>query len=134
MHMQTGLEDYDVFVRSLGIGPQISSFRYDPAQPMHGRYMIDHNFLNAEKGREARIITKVINAFFRWDFNSCEAILKDGTLWPIDFANACPDIAVTSLHYYFRLYARKCTRQEGHAVLGQVSGSCRSYESQRRER
>ena len=32
------------------------------------------------------------------------------------------------------LYARKCTRQEGHAVLGQVSGSCRSYESQRRER
>ncbi|MEZ4662590.1 MAG: hypothetical protein R2911_33990 [Caldilineaceae bacterium] len=101
MHLQAGLDNFDVFVRSLGIGPQISSFRYDPAQPMHGRYIIDHNFLNAEKGREARIITKVINAFFRWDFNSCEAILKDGTLWPIDFANACPDIAVTSLHYYF---------------------------------
>lgn len=101
MHLQSGLDNYDVFVRSLGIGPQISSFRYDPAQPMHGRYIIDHNFLNAEKGREARIITKVINAFFRWDFNSCEAILKDGTLWPIDFANACPDIAITSLHYYF---------------------------------
>ncbi|MEZ4713357.1 MAG: hypothetical protein R3A44_39590 [Caldilineaceae bacterium] len=101
MHLQAGLDNFDVFVRSLGIGPQISSFRYDPAQPMHGRYMIDHNFLNPEKGREARIITKVINAFFRWDFNSCEAILKDGTLWPIDFANACPDIAVTSLHYYF---------------------------------
>ncbi|MCB0144588.1 MAG: hypothetical protein KDE50_32200 [Caldilineaceae bacterium] len=101
MHLQSGLDNYEVFVRSLGIGPQISSFRYDPAQPMHGRYIIDHNFLNAEKGREARIITKVINAFFRWDFNSCEAILKDGTLWPIDFANACPDIAVTSLHYYF---------------------------------
>lgn len=101
MHLQAGLDNYEVFVRSLGIGPQIISLHYDPAKPMHGRYVIDHNFLSAEKGREAQIITKVINAFFRWDFNSCEAILKDGTLWPIDFANACPDIAITSLHYYF---------------------------------
>ncbi|MEM7347492.1 MAG: hypothetical protein AAF485_24900, partial [Chloroflexota bacterium] len=101
MHLQAGLDDYDVFVRSLAIGPQVISLRYDPEQPQHGRYAIDHDFLDAEKGREARIITKLINAFFRWDFNSCEAILKDGILWPIDFANACPDIAVTSLHYYF---------------------------------
>lgn len=101
MHLQAGLDNFDVFVRSLAIGPQVISLHYDPAQPMHGRYQIDHNFLSPNKGREARIITKVINAFFRWDFNSCEAILKNGTLWPIDFANACPDIAVTSLHYYF---------------------------------
>ncbi|MCP5099959.1 MAG: hypothetical protein GY943_30770 [Chloroflexi bacterium] len=101
MHLQAGLADYDVFVRSLAIGPQVISLHYDPGQPQHGRYQIDHNFLSAEKGEEARIITKVINAFFRWDFNSCETILKDGVLWPIDFANACPDIAVTSLHYYF---------------------------------
>lgn len=101
MHLQRGLDNFEVFVRSLAIGPQISSFKYDPSQPMHGRYIIDHNFLTAEKGREAQIITKVINAFFRWDFNSCEAIIKDGVLWPIDFANACPDIAIISLHYYF---------------------------------
>jgi hypothetical protein len=101
MHLQRGLEDFDVFVRSLGIGPQLISLHYDPSQPMHGRYQIDHNFLSPEKGNEARVITKVINAFFRWDFNSCEAILKDGLLQPIDFANACPDIAITSLHYYF---------------------------------
>ena len=101
MHLQRGLDNFDVFVRSLAIGPQVGSFKYDPDQPMHARYVIDHHFLSAEKGREAQIITKVINAFFRWDFNSCEAILKDGTLWPIDFANACPDIAITSLHYYY---------------------------------
>ena len=101
MHLQKGVDDYDVFVRSLAIGPQVMTLKYDPSQPMHGRYVIDHNFLDAEKGREARIITKTINAFFRWDFNSCEAILKDGLLSPIDFANACPDIALTSLHYYF---------------------------------
>lgn len=101
MHLQAGLENYDVFVRSLAIGPQVISLKYDPSQPMHGRYIIDHHFLDDEKGREAQIITKVINTFFRWDFNSCEAILKDNILWPIDFANACPDIAITSLHYYF---------------------------------
>lgn len=101
MHLQAGLADYDVFVRSLAIGPQVISLKYDPSQPMHGRYVIDHHFLDAEKGKEARTVTKIINAFFRWDFNSCESILKDGVLWPIDFANACPDIAITSLHYYF---------------------------------
>jgi hypothetical protein len=101
MHLQAGLDNFDVFVRSLAIGPQVISLKYDPSQPMHGRYIIDHQFLSPEKGQEARIITKVINAVFRWDFNSCEAILKNGLLWPIDFANACPDIAITSLHYYF---------------------------------
>ncbi len=101
MHLQSGLDNFDVFVRSLAIGPQVTSLFFDPDQPQHGRYQVRHDFLNAEKGREARIITKVINAFFRWDFNSCETILKDDVLWPIDFANACPDIAITSLHYYF---------------------------------
>ncbi|NJN81462.1 MAG: hypothetical protein HC802_03715 [Caldilineaceae bacterium] len=101
MHIQAGLDDYDVFVRSLAIGPQLRSFNYDPSQPMHARYRIDDNFLDVARAQEARIITKVINAFFRWDFNSCESILKEGTLSPIDFANACPDIAITSLHYYF---------------------------------
>lgn len=101
MHLQKGLEDYEVFVRSLAIGPQVMTLKYDPSRPMHDRYLIDFNFLTAEKGREARILTKTINSFFRWDFNSCEAILKDGLLHPIDFANACPDIAITSLHFYF---------------------------------
>ena len=101
MHLQKGLADYEVFVRSLAIGPQVMSFRYDPSQPMHGRYVIDHGFLTPEQGRETTIITKTINSFFRWDFNSCESIVKDGVLYPIDFANATPDVAVTSLHYYF---------------------------------
>lgn len=101
MHLQQGLVPFEVFVRCLGIGPQVGTFHYDPSQPMHGRYIIDHNFLEPEQGWEVQAITKIINSFFRWDFNSCETISKNGTLWPIDFANACPDIALTSLHYYY---------------------------------
>ncbi|HRX01641.1 MAG TPA: hypothetical protein P5148_00720 [Anaerolineae bacterium] len=101
MHLQRGLENFDVFVRTLAIGPQTMVMHYDPSQPMHARYLIDFDFLSPAMGRESEIVVKVINAFFRWEFNSCESILKDGLLQPIDFANACPDIAVTSLHFYF---------------------------------
>lgn len=101
MHLQHSIEDFDVFVRSLAIGPQVMTMKYDPTKPQHGRYQIEHSFLSPTKGKEAHSIVKLINSFFRWEFNSCESILKDGILYPIDFANACPDIAVTSLHFYF---------------------------------
>lgn len=101
MHIQKGLDNFDVFVRCLGIGPDIRSFKYDPGQPQHLRYVLTDKVVDDETNEEALLTTKAINAFFRWDFNSCEAIYKDGRLWPMDFANACPDIALTSLHYYF---------------------------------
>ena len=101
MNLQAALDNFDVFVRALGIGPQIRPMRYDPSQPIHARYVVDYNFLSPEKGREIVAITKVINAFFRWEVNSCEAILKDGLLQPIDYANACPDMHLTSLHVNF---------------------------------
>jgi hypothetical protein len=91
----------DDFVRSLSIGAETMVMRYDPSRPMHDRYQVAHGFLTPELGDEIVTIGRLVNAFFRWEFNSCETILAGGEVHPIDYANACPDVAVTSLHYYF---------------------------------
>ena len=101
MHLQAAVKDYDVFARSLSIGAETMVMRFDPDQPMHGRYSVDHSFLTPEVGAEVTTIGRVVNAFFRWEFNSCETLVKGSEVYPIDYANACPDVALTSLHYYF---------------------------------
>jgi hypothetical protein len=68
---------------------------------MHDRYAVEHDFLDAGAGTEVVTISKLVNAFFRWEFNSCESLVRGGEVHPIDYANACPDVAITSLHYYF---------------------------------
>jgi hypothetical protein len=101
MHLQASVEDYDVFTRSLSIGPQTMVLRYDPGAHGHYRYQLDREFLPPEQEREVAAISRLVNAFFRWEFNSCETIVKNGIAHPIDYANASPDIALVSLHYWF---------------------------------
>ncbi len=101
MHLQAAVEDFDVFVRSLSIGAETMVMRYDPSRPLHDRYSVAHDFLTPELGSEVVAISRLVNAFFRWEFNSCETLVKDGVVYPIDYANASPDVALTSLHYYF---------------------------------
>ena len=101
MHVQKAVTPSDLFVRGLGVGPQVAVFRYDASAPLHARYTTDVGFLSAADEGLVRDMTLTINAFFGWDFNSCEALRRDGVFHPIDFANACPDSQVTSLHYHF---------------------------------
>jgi hypothetical protein len=101
MHLQKAVAGYDVFARSLSIGAETMVMKFDPDEPMHARYSIAHDFLSPEVGEETVTIGRLVNAFFRWEFNSCETLIKDGVVYPIDYANACPDVAITSLHYYF---------------------------------
>ena len=106
MHLQAA-EDHDVFARSLSIGPETMVMHFLPDQPMHARYAVDHDFLSPQAGDECITINRTVNAFFKWEFNSCEMLVKRGVdgqpdqVYPIDYANACPDVAITSLHYYF---------------------------------
>lgn len=101
MHLQAGVIPYDRFVRCIGFGPQTRVVNYDPSAPLHDRYRMDTDFITPRQKEELQAITLTINAFFGWDFNSCESLLKGDQWHPIDFANACPDSQVQSLHYHF---------------------------------
>ena len=101
MHLQQAVDPYDLFVRAIGVGPQVNVIKYDPSAPLHDRYKIDFDFLDAGDAELLSDMVLTINAFFGWDFNSCECLRKEGVYHPIDFANPCPDSQVTSLHYHF---------------------------------
>jgi hypothetical protein len=101
MHLQAAVQPYDVFARALSIGAETMVMKFQPDEPMHNRYAVAHGFLAPEVGDEVVTISRVVNAFFRWEFNSCESLINGTEVHPIDYANACPDVAITSLHYYF---------------------------------
>ncbi len=101
MHLQKAIAPFDLFVRAIGVGPQVRPIRYNPDAALHERYEVAFEFLTGDEAQVLRDMTLTINTFFGWDFNSCEALRKDGVFHPIDFANACPDSQVTSLHYHF---------------------------------
>lgn len=102
MNLQKGVMPHDAFIRCVGLGPQWRYVNYNPGAPLHDRYQMDVDFLSKADEDHLAKMTMVINAFFGWDFNSCEALRGSDGIWsPIDFANACPDSQVTSLHYHF---------------------------------
>ena len=100
MHLQKAI-DFDVFARSLSIGAETMVMKFQPDEPMHQRYAVEYDFLAQDAGLEVVTIGRLVNAFFKWEFNSCETVVKGGDVYPIDYANACPDVALTSLHYYW---------------------------------
>jgi hypothetical protein len=75
--------------------------KYDPSAPLHDRYKVAFDFVTPAEFETLAKMCLTINAFFGWDFNSCETLRQDGIFHPIDFANACPDSQVTSLHFHF---------------------------------
>lgn len=107
-NLQAAVE-YREFVRTVGVGPQTLPMHYNAKAPhSHQRYLRSENeavafdWLTPEEDWEVRATTKVINAFYGWDHNSCESLIgNDGKLYPIDFCNAYPDSTLVSLHFYF---------------------------------
>ncbi len=100
MHLQEAILPFDLFVRCLAVGPQVNVIKYDPDAPIHARYMVEFDFVDGDDWQQLADLTLTINSFFGWDFNSCEALRRDGIYHPIDFANANPDSQVTSLHFH----------------------------------
>jgi hypothetical protein len=101
MHAQSSVEGYERFVRCIGFGPQTRCVSYDASAPLHDRYTMHTDFMPQADVDHLRKVTLTINAYFGWEFNSCEALQRGDTWYPIDFANPCPDSQVTSLHFHF---------------------------------
>jgi hypothetical protein len=101
MHLQAAVSGFDRFVRVIGFGPQTHYVLYDPEAPLHDRYTTKTDFISEAEKEHLRKVTLTINAFFGWEFNSCESLRKGDVWHPIDFANPCPDSQVTSLHFHF---------------------------------
>src|SRR6478609_6540332 len=116
MHLQATVE-YDSFARALSIGAETMVMDFRPDQPMHNRYQVSHNFLSARAGRETAAISRIVNAFFAWEFNSAEMLVAGDEVYPIDYANACPDVAVTSLHYYFPWAIKALVRWSAYCLV-----------------
>ena len=130
MHLQATV-DYDHFARALSIGAETMVMDFRPDQPMHNRYAVSHDFLSESAGKQAVAISRIVNAFFRWEFNSAEMLVKGDDVYPIDYANACPDVAVTSLHYYFPWAIKALVKWSVYCVVtgrhGSVDLSTRAY-------
>ena len=104
MHVQKAVDGFDLFVRAVGIGPQVRVIKYDAGQPLHERYRQDRGFCSKDDEQVMIDTCLTINTFFGWDFNSVEALRANGVFHPIDFANPCPDNQVNSIHYHWPWY------------------------------
>jgi hypothetical protein len=116
MHLQATV-DYEHFARALSIGPETMVMDFRPDQPMHNRYAVSHGFLSPSAGQQAVAVSRIVNAFFQWEFNSAEMLVVGDEVYPIDYANACPDVALTSLHYYFPWAIKALVRWSTYCVV-----------------
>lgn len=95
--------DFDQYVRCFCLGKKYTMpIRYEPTQPHHLRYVVDHEHLTPELGEKVVKYSIELSKVLDYDMNACEFAIKDGIPYAIDFINLVPDSHPDSIrHHYF---------------------------------
>jgi hypothetical protein len=95
--------EFEKYVRCFCLGKKYTMpIRYEPLQPHHQRYVVDHNHLSAEMGEKVINYSIELSKTLDYDMNACEFAIKDGIPYAIDFINLVPDSHPQSIrHHYF---------------------------------
>src|SRR5262249_56596978 len=94
MHLQKAVDHYDVFARSLSIGAETMVMRFQPDQPMHLRYAVDHSFLVPSAGAGGGAIGRAGHAVFRGGGHSGGEAGGRGRGCPLPYTHALPVLAL----------------------------------------
>ncbi len=95
--------NFDQYVRAFCLGKKyVMPIRYEPHQPHHLRYVVDHQHLTPELGKMVEDYSIKLSSVLDYDMNACEFAIKDGVPYAIDFINLVPDSHPDSIrhHYY----------------------------------
>jgi len=94
--------DFDQYVRCFCLGKKYTMpIRYEPLQPHHRRYVVDHEHLTPELGEKVVKHSIELSKVLDYDMNACEFAIKDGVPYAIDFINLVPDSHPDSIRYHY---------------------------------
>jgi len=101
--------DFTQYVRCFTFGKNdILPVHYDPKER---RYLVDHEYLNAEVGARVVKDAQTINQALGYEMNTIEFAVKDGVPYAIDFLNPAPDFERDRItEFYFEHVVEKMAR------------------------